>query len=108
MTTTAHATAAPETLPSRTAALAGSLPEAAVLAVLRAALQEDAPCGDITSQTLIPAEARATAVLNARDPGVLSGGEVFAAAMQLTDPGAVVELLVPTARPSTPEPPWPA
>ena len=27
-------------------------------------------------------------------PGVLSGGEVFAAAMKLTDPGADVELLV--------------
>jgi nicotinate-nucleotide pyrophosphorylase (carboxylating) len=33
-------------------------------------------------------------VLNARVPGVFSGGEVFAAAMKLTDPDAVVELLV--------------
>ncbi|MBP1135784.1 nicotinate-nucleotide pyrophosphorylase (carboxylating) [Arthrobacter sp. PvP023] len=72
----------------------GSLPEAAVQDVLRAALAEDAPYGDITSQALIPAEARATAVLNARVPGVLSGGTVFAAAMKLTDPDAVVELLV--------------
>jgi nicotinate-nucleotide pyrophosphorylase (carboxylating) len=62
--------------------------------VLRAALAEDAPYGDITSQVLIPAEARATAVLNARVEGVLSGGAVFAAAMKLTDPDAVVELLV--------------
>ncbi|MCY1238875.1 putative nicotinate-nucleotide pyrophosphorylase [carboxylating] [compost metagenome] len=62
--------------------------------MLRAALAEDAPYGDITSQVLIPAEARATAVLNARVPGVLSGGTVFAAAMKLTDPDAVVELLV--------------
>jgi nicotinate-nucleotide pyrophosphorylase (carboxylating) len=74
--------------------LTGSLPEAAVLSVLRAALAEDAPYGDITSQVLIPAEARATAVLNARVEGVLSGGAVFAAAMKLTDPDAVVELLV--------------
>jgi nicotinate-nucleotide pyrophosphorylase (carboxylating) len=88
------ATAAPETMPARAAALAGSLPEAAVLAVLRLALQEDAPYGDITSQTLIPAKTRATAVLSARVPGVFSGGEVFAAAMKLADPGAVVELLV--------------
>lgn len=93
MTTTAHATAAPETVPSP-AALAGTLPEAAVLAVLRAALAEDAPYGDITSQTLIPAQARATAVLAARVPGVLSGADVFAAAMKLTDPDAAVELLV--------------
>ncbi|MDV8146349.1 carboxylating nicotinate-nucleotide diphosphorylase [Arthrobacter sp. B10-11] len=74
--------------------LIGSLPGAAVLGVLRAALAEDAPYGDITSQVLIPADARATAVLNARVPGVLSGGAVFAAAMKLTDPDAVVELLV--------------
>ncbi len=89
MTTTA------QEMPALTAVeLTGSLPEAAVLGVLRAALAEDAPYGDITSQVLIPAEARATAVLNARVPGVLSGGTVFAAAMKLTDPDAVVELLV--------------
>ncbi|WP_445154021.1 carboxylating nicotinate-nucleotide diphosphorylase [Arthrobacter sp. Hor0625] len=74
--------------------LTGTLPAAAVDAVLRAALQEDAPYGDITSQSLIPAGARATAVLAARVPGVFSGGEVFAAAMRLADPDAVVELLV--------------
>lgn len=90
MTTTAQKTPA---LPA--AALIGSLPETAVLGVLRAALQEDAPYGDITSQVLIPGDARATAVLNARVPGVLSGGAVFAAAMRLTDADAVVDLLVP-------------
>ena len=89
---TAPAAVRPAALP--VTALAGSLPAAAVDAVLRAALQEDAPYGDITSQTLIPADARATAVLAARVPGVLSGGEVFAAAMKLTDPDAAVELLV--------------
>ena len=74
--------------------LAGTLPAAAIDAVLRAALLEDAPYGDITSQTLIPADARATAVLAARVPGVFSGGQVFAAAMKLADPDAAVELLV--------------
>ena len=87
MTATTQETQAPT-------ALAGTLPAAAVDAVLRTALQEDSPYGDITSQTLIPAGARATAVLAARVPGVLSGGEVFAAAMKLADPSAVVELLV--------------
>ena len=75
-------------------ALAGTLPATAVDAVLRAALLEDAPYGDITSQILIPADARATAVLAARVPGILSGGEVFAAAMKLTDADAAVVLLV--------------
>ena len=92
--TSAWATAADASRPPAAAALAGTLPAAAVDAVLRAALLEDAPYGDITSQTLIPADARATAVLAARVPGVLSGGEVFAAAMKLTDPDADVELLV--------------
>lgn len=87
-------TTAVETTALTGVALTGSLPRAAVQDVLRAALAEDAPYGDITSQVLIPAEARATAVLNARVPGVLSGGTVFAAAMKLTDPDAVVELLV--------------
>ncbi|MHA7222706.1 carboxylating nicotinate-nucleotide diphosphorylase [Arthrobacter sp. RHLT1-20] len=93
-TTAVHAIAERSTTPSTSTALAGTLPAAAVDAVLRAALLEDAPYGDITSQVLIPADARATAVLAARVPGVLSGGEVFAAAMKLTDPGAAVVLLV--------------
>lgn len=96
---TAPAPAARSTRPAASravvpAAVAGTLPAAAVDAVLRAALAEDAPYGDITSQTLIPAGTRATAVLAARVPGVFSGGQVFAAAMKLADPDAVVSLLL--------------
>lgn len=54
--------------------------------VVRAALREDAPWGDLTSDTLIPAKSTATAELRAREGGVFSGGEVFAAAFALTDP----------------------
>jgi nicotinate-nucleotide pyrophosphorylase (carboxylating) len=54
--------------------------------VVGAALEEDAPWGDLTSATLIPATATATADLSAREDGVFSGGEVFAAAFRLTDP----------------------
>ncbi|MDQ0849676.1 nicotinate-nucleotide pyrophosphorylase (carboxylating) [Arthrobacter sp. B3I9] len=93
--TTPAAVPAAATAPAARPALAGTLPAAAVDAVLRAALQEDAPYGDITSEALIPADARATAVLAARVPGVFSGGDVFAAAMKLTDPGAAVDLLLP-------------
>ncbi|WP_159501116.1 carboxylating nicotinate-nucleotide diphosphorylase [Microbacterium sp. 18062] len=60
--------------------------------VVSAALEEDAPWGDLTSASLIPAEAVATAELVAREPGIFSGGEVFAAAFRLTDPGVRVEL----------------
>ncbi|MFJ3491811.1 carboxylating nicotinate-nucleotide diphosphorylase [Leifsonia aquatica] len=60
--------------------------------VVRAALVEDAPWGDLTSQLLIPESAYATARLVAREPGTFAGGEVFAAAMILTDPAIEVVL----------------
>jgi nicotinate-nucleotide pyrophosphorylase (carboxylating) len=59
-----------------------------------AALEEDAPWGDITSEMLIPQTSTARADLIAREPGVFSGGEVFAAAFRLTDPAIDVELAV--------------
>ncbi|WP_423181700.1 carboxylating nicotinate-nucleotide diphosphorylase [Arthrobacter sp. NyZ413] len=71
-----------------------TLPSAPVREILERAFAEDAPNGDITSQLLIPADARATAVLNARVPGVFSGGTVFRDAMLLIDPDTDVELLV--------------
>lgn len=71
-----------------------TLPAAPVRKILERALAEDAPSGDITSQLLIPADARATAVLNARVPGVFSGGTVFRDAMLLVDAETEVELLL--------------
>jgi nicotinate-nucleotide pyrophosphorylase (carboxylating) len=62
--------------------------------VVRMALLEDAPWGDVTSEALIPAEAQATAKLVAREAGVLSGEDVFTAAMELTDPSLVVAFAV--------------
>ncbi len=71
-----------------------TLPAAPVRDILERAFAEDAPNGDITSQLLIPADARATAVLNARVPGVFSGGTVFRDAMKIVDPDTDVELLL--------------
>ncbi|HET8926260.1 MAG TPA: carboxylating nicotinate-nucleotide diphosphorylase [Microbacterium sp.] len=62
--------------------------------VVAVALEEDAPWGDLTSTAFLPAEAAASADLVAREDGVLSGGEVFAAAFRLTDPTIHVALLV--------------
>lgn len=62
--------------------------------VVAAALEEDAPWGDLTSEYLIPENATARADLVAREAGVFSGGDVFAAAFRLTDPTVDVELLV--------------
>src|SRR6478735_8458901 len=71
-----------------------TLPPAPVRNILERAFAEDAPAGDITSQLLIPAGARASAVLNARVAGVFSGATVFRDAMELVDPATRVELLV--------------
>lgn len=71
-----------------------ALPPAAVQDILLRAFAEDAPYGDITSNTLLPAGARATAWLVAREAGTFCGGSVFAAAMKLQDPDAQMEQLV--------------
>ncbi|WP_263091311.1 carboxylating nicotinate-nucleotide diphosphorylase [Curtobacterium sp. RIT-PI-V] len=64
----------------------GTIPPHALRRVIETALEEDAPWGDVTSETLIPADATATATLAAREPGVLSGGTVFVAVMHAVDP----------------------
>ncbi len=71
-----------------------ALPEQAVADILRMAFAEDAPLGDITSTTLLPEHAVATAWLVAREAGTFSGGLVFAAAMHYQDPQSHVEQLV--------------
>ena len=70
------------------------LTRATIDRVVAAALEEDAPWGDLTSELLLPASAGARAELVARQPGVFSGGDVFAAAFRLTDPNIEVQLLV--------------
>jgi nicotinate-nucleotide pyrophosphorylase (carboxylating) len=67
--------------------------------LVRMALDEDAPWGDVTSQTLIAASTRVTAQLVAREPGVLSGEDLFVAAMSLTDPAISTRFMVHDAEP---------
>ena len=62
--------------------------------VVSAALKEDAPNGDVTSEHLIPEDATATAELAAREPGVFSGGEVFTAAFKLTNASVTVDMRI--------------
>ncbi len=57
----------------------------AIEALVRAALLEDAPWGDVTCQTFLTPEDRVRPQLVARQGGVLCGEDVFAAAMRLTD-----------------------
>lgn len=68
------------------------LTPALISRVVGAALEEDAPWGDLTSTTLLPSDATATADLVARESGVFSGGEIFTAAFALTDATVVVDV----------------
>lgn len=61
--------------------------------LIRRALAEDAPWGDVTSEVFVPADARATATLSSREPGVLSGLTVFERVFQLVDAAIGIELL---------------
>lgn len=58
------------------------------------ALAEDAPFGDITVQTVVPAGAVADARLVAREAGVFSGADVYRVAMTRLDPFVEVTLHV--------------
>jgi nicotinate-nucleotide pyrophosphorylase (carboxylating) len=67
--------------------------------IVAAALDEDAPWGDLTSETLIPADASAHAALVAREPGVFSGAEVLRTAFRLVDPTIEVTLRIADGQP---------
>lgn len=62
--------------------------------IVAAALAEDAPWGDITSQTLIPEGATAVASIMAREAGIFCGEQVIEAAMRLSDPRITVDFRV--------------
>ena len=70
------------------------LTTATLTRVVGAALEEDAPWGDLTSTTLLPADSTATADLVARESGIFSGGDVFAAAFSLTNTSLTVDVHV--------------
>ena len=69
----------------------GPLPDLILEPLVRAALMEDlGTYGDITTRTVIPADTRYTARLNARANGVLSGTQIAALAFRLIDPALKV------------------
>lgn len=67
--------------------------------VVAMALEEDAPFGDVTSQTFVPAATTATAELVAREPGVFAGAEVFEVAMTALDEATKVTVLCADGEP---------
>ncbi len=61
--------------------------------LVRAALLEDlGRAGDITTDAIVPAEARAQTELVARQPGVIAGVDLAALAFRLMDPAIAVEI----------------
>ncbi len=63
----------------------------AVDTIVRMALLEDAPWGDLTSQSLISTTANVTAQLVAREQGVFCGQDTVTAAFSLTDPAITTD-----------------
>jgi nicotinate-nucleotide pyrophosphorylase (carboxylating) len=62
--------------------------------IVRAALLEDlGRAGDITSDAIVPADARVAAVIAARQPGVVAGIEAALLAFELVEPGLRIERL---------------
>lgn len=62
--------------------------------VVIAALAEDAPWGDATSDAFLPEGATASAQLVAREAGVLSGGEAFSRTMLAADASITTSVLL--------------
>jgi nicotinate-nucleotide pyrophosphorylase (carboxylating) len=63
------------------------LPDAVIQAAVRAALAEDAPWGDLTSEGLLPEGVSARLAIQAKSPGVLCGLPLAEAAFRAVDPG---------------------
>ncbi len=67
--------------------------------LIRAALKEDMPDGDITSENIIPADSRSEAVFLARQEGVMAGIEVAKRVFELIDPRISFEINCRDGRP---------
>src|SRR5437763_498796 len=62
--------------------------------IVRAALAEDlGRAGDITTDAVVPADAEVTAIMAARQPGVLAGLDAGLLAFELLDPSLRLERL---------------
>jgi len=72
------------------------LPDFVIEPAVRAALLEDlGRAGDVTTDSLIPADAHATVQIAAREPGVVAGIRCAVLAWQLVDPRITVEVHLP-------------
>jgi nicotinate-nucleotide pyrophosphorylase (carboxylating) len=80
-----------------------SLPYLLIEQAVRAALLEDlGRAGDITTEAIIPANARARVALVARDPGTIAGLDFAKTAFALIDPSITFDIKIPDAARVTP------
>jgi nicotinate-nucleotide pyrophosphorylase (carboxylating) len=59
----------------------------AIDSIIDAALREDMPQGDITSESIIPVDSRARAIILAKENGILAGMDVASRVFEKIDPG---------------------
>ena len=79
------------------------LPRIMIEPLVRAALLEDlGQAGDITTDAVIPADARARVALVAREPGVIAGLDCAALAFALIDPSLVLDVRIRDGGPVEP------
>ncbi len=70
--------------------------------VIERAIQEDAPWGDITSDTLVPDSTRGSATLVARESGVFCGSAVVSEVFTSIDNSIVIEQHIEDGKPFAP------
>jgi nicotinate-nucleotide pyrophosphorylase (carboxylating) len=69
------------------------LPQLIVEEAVAAALAEDLGlAGDITTEATVPADARATGIISARQPGVVAGMQLVATAFEMLDPDVGIDI----------------
>ena len=62
--------------------------------VVRAALAEDVGSGDVTTESVVPADARCRATLELEEPGVVCGVPAVRAVFEALDPDVTVRALL--------------
>ncbi len=71
-----------------------SIPDFQLVQFIEAALAEDIRSGDITTNTLIPADAKATALMRLRESGVVCGIDAAKSTFRLLDSGIDLKVLL--------------
>ena len=73
-----------------------------VRSIVRRALEEDMPWGDVTTETFVPEDARAGARFVVKEPGVICGLGVAEVVFAELDPSLHFESVVPDGNPASP------